>query len=384
MSDFTIISYPGTRDNSLLSLSEDRSRYMLPFGGKFRVVDFTLRNSFSCGARSTIIYNNFDDGLENYVNLYGPFQNSKFPPIKVISRDYSDIRHCYDIIMEANSSHYLIYNGDNPSIIDFNSIIKRYRAKRNKAVLYMLNIEGRPSMGHRILIAPRKTLLDVIDEAIEQERSSPNIFEMIMNIMINRGIKEDTFDALYWPVGNVPEYYELNRFIINNRSIIDLLYRDKLIQSKIEAESYARIGLNGRITGSFISDHCKINGHVENSIIYPGVEIQEGAKVKDSIILPFVKIGPDARITGTIIDESTDFSAENEVFNIGAGCRVGSEEQFIKNTDHPENLYSSITLIGKNCAIPPGIKIGGGCFISSGTSEKGFEKKKVIQDGDSV
>ena len=87
MEDFTIISYPASKDNTLLSLTESRSRYMLPFGGKFRVVDFTLRNSFSSGARSTIIYNNFEDGLEDYVDHYGPFTDMDFPPIKVISQE---------------------------------------------------------------------------------------------------------------------------------------------------------------------------------------------------------------------------------------------------------------------------------------------------------
>lgn len=42
MDNVTIISYPGPKDNSLLSLTDTRSRYMLPFGGRFRVIDFTL------------------------------------------------------------------------------------------------------------------------------------------------------------------------------------------------------------------------------------------------------------------------------------------------------------------------------------------------------
>ena len=83
MEDFTIISYPGTRNDLLLSLTESRSRYMLPIGGRFRVVDFTLRNSFTSRARTTIIYNNLDDDLEQYVDRYGPFGDMKFPPLRL-------------------------------------------------------------------------------------------------------------------------------------------------------------------------------------------------------------------------------------------------------------------------------------------------------------
>src|SRR4030042_3719251 len=127
MDNVSIISYPGAKDNSLLSLTQDRSRYMLPFGGKFRVIDFTLRNSFSAGARNTMIYSTIDDGIEDYVERYGPFKDMKFPPIKIVTRDYSDINTCYQLILDSNTRYYIIYNGDNPSIIDFQNILNKFR-----------------------------------------------------------------------------------------------------------------------------------------------------------------------------------------------------------------------------------------------------------------
>ncbi len=51
MEEVTIISYPGPRKNNLLSMAQMRSRYMMPFGGRSRVVDFTIRNSMVSGAR---------------------------------------------------------------------------------------------------------------------------------------------------------------------------------------------------------------------------------------------------------------------------------------------------------------------------------------------
>lgn len=397
MSDFTIISYPGTKDNSLLSLSEERSRYMIPFGGRFRVVDFTLRNSFSSGARSTIIYNNFDDTLEDYVKLYGPFDDSKFPPIKVVSRDYSDISHCYQIIMESNTEYYIIYNGDIPSIIDFNDIIKRFKKSGDKAILYRININGKPSMSNRILAATQEYLLDVVNQAIEEQRNSPNIFEMIINIMLNSGIKKKSADAMLWHMQSVNDYYDLNWQILKDRELFDMLYSEKVIRSMITAEGYAHLGKHAKVSGSFISDFCHINGTVQNSIIYPAAEIHEGAVVKNSIILPFVKIGPEARITGAVVDERTDLTIQpaegdteiteikkTKYMNIGRGCRIGSEEPFIKNSAHPRRLHSSITLIGKDCRLPDQIRIGGGCYVASGATAEKFGMKKVLNDGDSI
>ena len=70
MEDVTIISYPSTEQYQLLSLAEGRSRYMLPFCGKFRVVDFILGNARQSGARRTIIYSDVEDDLTGYVNRW--------------------------------------------------------------------------------------------------------------------------------------------------------------------------------------------------------------------------------------------------------------------------------------------------------------------------
>ncbi|MCU0847702.1 MAG: hypothetical protein MUD12_07425 [Spirochaetes bacterium] len=391
MNDFTIISYPGARDNSLLSLTDTRSRYMLPFGGRFRVVDFTIRNSFSSGARRTIIYNNYDDGLEDYVNLYGPFQDMKFPPIKVVSREYSDIRVSYNLIMDSNTDYYVIYNGDNPSIIDFTEIVKKFKSKKTGAMLFRLVMDGKPSMAYKVLIADQATLLDVINIAIEEGRESPNIFEMIINIMVNSGISKSSFEAYYWPIKSVVDYYRLNRGIIWTPELFGMLYRERIIQSQIKAEGYAYLGKHARIKNSLISDFCSIDGTVEDSIIYPGVEIGRNSVVRNSIVLPFVKIGPGARITTAIIDESERPAGPVEgadspeaLPSIGDGCIIGSTDEFIKSNDFSGTLFNSITLIGKDCRIPSGSRIGGACYVASGLGGSYFSGKKFLYDGSSL
>ncbi len=357
---------------------------MLPFGGRFRVVDFTLRNSFTSRARTTIIYNNLDDDLEQYVDRYGPFGDMKFPPIKVITREYSDIKVCYNLILESNTEYYLVYNGDNPSIIDFPAIIKKYKARKTGAVLFRLNLDGKPSMAHTLLVSDQKTLLNVVKAAIKDKQQAPNLFEMIINIMINAGIARSSFDAYYWPIKNVPEYYDLNREIIWNQEIFGMLYREEMIKSQIAAGGMAHVGRHGKIVRSFVSDFCKINGTVENSIIYPGVEIGDHAVVKDSIILPYNRIGAGARVVRSIIDERTDLAPESNYLNVGIGCRIGSGVEFIKNSDFPQSLFSSITLIGKDCRIADNARIGGGCYVQSGLGGEFQGAKKFLYDGTSL
>lgn len=384
MNNFTIISYPGSSITTLLSLTQNRSQYMLPFAGRFRVVDFTLRNSFSSEAKTTLIYSNYNDGLGEYVDQYGFSPTDKFPPVKIISRDYSDINLAYHLIMESNTDYYLIYNGDAPTIIDFKQIIKHYKSANSPSILYCLNMQGKPSMAYTVLVTVQRELLDVINNAMEVKSESPNIFEMIINTMINNGIPKSSFHAYYWPIKTVPEYYDINRHVISDPRIFSLLYHEKIIQSQIKAEGFAHVDKNAKITNSFISDYCHINGTVHNSIIYPGVKIEKNTHVTDSIILPYVKIAGNCRIVKTIIGERESLGPEDDAYNLDTNCRIGSSDEFIKNNDFPRILFNSITLISGDARIPEGTRIGGGCYLASGLNRDYFSNKKIIYDGMSV
>ena len=384
MDDFTVISYPGAKDQSLLSLTEGRSRYMIPFCGRYRVVDFTIRNSISAGAKRTVVYNNCEDDLEAYVENYGPFAQQSFPAIRVVSREYSDIQFCYSIIMGSNTQYYIIYNGDNPSVIDFGGLAEKFRKSRAPAVLYTLRLAEKASMAYTILIANQKSLLKVVNRAIDEERASPNLFEMIINSMINRGIKKESIHALYWPIKSIPDYHQLNLHIVKTPHLSSLVFGDAHLKGHIRRGGDARVGRSARVEGSFVSDGCRIDGTVKNSILFPGVEVGEKTMVKDSIVLPFNRIGEGARVIRAVIDERTAMPPQegaDSTFTVGPRCYVGSEGEQLKNNDFPLSIYRSITLIGRNCEIPEGSRIGGACYVAPGRGLEYFSKTKYLYDG---
>ncbi len=382
MKDCTVISYPSSKNNTLLSLAESSSRYMIPFGGRFRIVDFVIRNSALADAEQTIIYSDVEDNLEEYVNHYGPFDEDH-PAIKVVNREFADIKFCKHLIDESKSRIFIIYNGDNPSLIDLREVIGKYKKRKADSLLFKVMINGKPSMAYKLLVTSRKSILKNVNRIIKEKRESPNIWEMIINTMIHKGIGKSSFHAHYWPINSVVDFFNVNRELIFKRELLDLIYTDNIIKSQIRAQGHALIGEQGKITNSFMSDYCEINGYVENSIVYPGVIIGEGSVVRDSIILPFVKIGKGSRITRAIIDESSARD-DRDRLNIMDSCRIGSEEENIRNNDFPKWLNSSITLIGKDATIPDGSNIGGSCFIASGLGEEYFSKKKYLYDGDSI
>ncbi|HRU65032.1 MAG TPA: hypothetical protein P5566_04345 [Spirochaetota bacterium] len=381
MSGFTILSYPTEKNSTLLSLTTERSRYMLPLGGRFRIVDFTVRNSVSSGAKETIIFTNTQDHLEEYVNFYHEDYSEAGHPVRVYPFSQEDPSSVLEAISSSDASYFVLYNGDNPSVIDLSSILKKFKGTKKKGVLIKLKIAGKATMSQRVVISDKKTLVSVVKKALTEKYKSPNFFEMIINMLMHSGIGTSTVDALYWNINSVTDYYNLNRDIIWNEEISSLIYKDRIIKSQIKKEGFAMLDEYGIIKNSFVSDYCYINGKVENSIIFPGSEIHQGAVVRDSIILPFAKIGPNAKVINAIIDEGNDI---DERFIVGAGCRIGSEEKFIKNRDFPNILNNSITLIGRENFLPEGVFVGSACFIAHGKAQEYFLTKNRLEDGESV
>lgn len=379
---FTVISAPSIRDNGLLSLTESRSRYMLPFGGKFRVVDFTLRNSYALEAAYTILYTDTDDRLDKYIDDRNVLEDESVAHLVRVINSPS-IHDFLTMVTETNTTHYIIYNGDNPSIMDFKHLALRFAKKNSDAMLYLIETDSTSTMANKILIVKRKALLKALRKAIKDNVSAPNIVEMVVNLVINMGVKRDVYKTLYWPVNTIPEYYNVTRDIIWNPKILSLLYGEKIIKSRIAPPEmgYAVLGKHADISNSFMSDFCRINGRVENSVIYPGVIVEEKAVVRDSILLPFVHIGKGANVSCSVIDETTDISDDA---NIGAYCQIGSYEKQLKNEDYPQAIFSSLTLIGKNCRIPDRTKIGGACYIASDVNSGDFDRLLTIYNGLSV
>ena len=371
MSGFTILSYPTPKSDNLLSLTDSRSRYMLPIGGRFRVVDFTIRNSVSSHAKETIIFSTDEEELQKYLDEYTTESaGSNSHKISVYPFNTSRLESILEVLIGTETSYFVLYNGDNPSIINLSAVFEKFKASRKKALLVKLKINDKASMAYKVLICDKKTLISLIKKAIREKSRSLNIFEMMINALIHTGINSTTLDAYYWPINSVTEYYALNREIVWNKEISDALIREKIIKSNIKSNRFALLDEKCSVKNSFISDYCYINGKVENSIIFPCVDIDEGAVVIDSIILPFVKIGSGARIINSIVDETTIVDAKR--YNVGKNCRIGNEEKFIKNNDFPNILNSSITLIGKNNYIKENIFIGAACYVAPESSRTIF------------
>jgi glucose-1-phosphate adenylyltransferase len=124
-----------------------------------------------------------------------------------------------------------------------------------------------------------------------------------------------------------------------------------------------KLGSLAEVSRSIISDGAIINGKVVNSIISPGVFIEEGAQVYDSIVFNDSTISQGAIVNRCIVDKQVI---------IGAKAHVGWGDDMNPNHEEPENLKTGITLIGKRARVPEGIKIGRNCKVAPRVQKSDF------------
>ena len=202
--------------------------------------------------------------------------------------------------------------------------------------------------------------------------------------ILQRAIENDNVYAYpfygYWrDVGTIQTYWEANMDVIKKDSGISP--QEWNIRTNIESGSRladrppARFGFHTRVQSSLISAGSNIQGEVINSVLAPGVTVEEGAIVRDSILFADCTVEKDAVVDYSILDKRA---------HIGVGAVVGSgTNHTVVNRLNPSHLYTGITLIGKGSRIPAEHKIGRNCVINSLVDEEAYPGKS-IEDGETL
>ena len=175
----------------------------------------------------------------------------------------------------------------------------------------------------------------------EMEDTSNDFGKNIIPAMLDGGeaMYAYPFKGYWKDVGTVQSLWEANMELLLPDPALDLHDENWKIYSKNPNKPPHFIGGKAMVHNSIISEGCHVYGNIQNSILFPGVVVQEGAEIKDSIIMQNSVIGHGTAVYKSIIDEGGQ---------IGDKTVIGDE--------------SEITVIGNHAYI------GDGCRIMAGTT----------------
>lgn len=396
-------------------LSKTRSKSALPFAGKFRLIDFTLSNCINSGIEKIgVVTQYMPNSLRRHLGIGKPWDLDRENGGVTILQPYKgkegadwylgDAQSVYNNIsyLEQNPADevlllpgHLVYKMDYQKLLsehrknDADLTIAANNIPYNDASYFstldynhdfkLLNIfqtnnpkRNLVSMG--IFVFKKDLLIESLKKYCSQgavDFHSEIIPELIKN---NKDIYISKFDGFWRTIRTVQSYLQTNIETTENLPDINLYDKSWPIYTRSQAKPPVKFGSKSSSTKSLISNGAVINGRVEDSVISPGVYIEEGAFVKNSVVFNNCIIRKNAMVNKTIIDKNVE---------IKENVQIGYGSDFSVNSDAKDYLKNGLNLIAKDITIAENIKIARNCRINRSIKADEF-KDNIIKSGSTI
>ncbi|HEX9738727.1 MAG TPA: sugar phosphate nucleotidyltransferase, partial [Candidatus Limnocylindria bacterium] len=393
--------------------SQVRAKPGVPFGGKYRIIDFTLSNVVNSGLTDVGILTQYAPrSLIDHIGVGRPWDLDRshggvtlLQPFlgRGRNRDWyrgtaDAVLQNLDFIADRDPELVLILAGDHVYKMDYRPFVALHRAREadltvavrtvpladaNRFGILELGESGRVTRFVEKPARPTSNLVSMgvyafswplLREVLSAERL--DFGRDVLPAMVTSGRVVHGYEYRgYWQdIGTVDAYWQASMDLLADDPPIDLYETGWLIYTKSEERAPARIGSQAAVSRSMISHGCVVEGTVDHSILSPGVRVAPGAVVRDSIVMFDSEIGEGAVIDRAILDKECV---------VGAHARVGEGRVLRPNRSEPERLFSGLTLVGKKARVPARARIGRNCRIDPYVIESDFPRRRVAS-GDTV
>jgi glucose-1-phosphate adenylyltransferase len=405
----------GGQGDRLSVLSEERAKPAVPFGSRYRIIDFALSNCVNSGITKVGILTQYRPrSLNEHIGIGQPWGLDRESPDGTpgitllqpyLGRETSDwYRGTADAVYqnlyfveEARAEKLLILAGDHVYIMRYNDLlafhdqagadvtVPLYEVPIEEAHRYgvleidpdgrVISFEEKPekprsnliSMG--IYVFDRETLFR---ELIRDARAdgTHDFGRDVIPHMVASGQKVYGYRfSGYWrDVGTIESYYQANMDLLEDLPELNLYDPDQRVLTRMRGYPPPKVGRRAYISRSLLDQGCIINGHVEHSVLSPGVFVEEGAVVRDSIVFDDVRVATGAIIERSIIDK--------QVY-VGKNAYVGYGDDYTPNRERPDIVYAGITVVGKRAKLPAYIRVGRNVVIGPGVTAHGLDDNYI-------
>lgn len=370
----------GGQGSRLGVLTRKIAKPAVPFGGKYRIIDFPLSNCVNSGIEAVGILTQYQplvlneyigngqpwdlDGMHSGVNCLSPYQavdgadwysgtaNAIFQNINYIDR--------YD------PEYVVVLSGDHIYKMDYNKMLEYHKEKNAACTIAVIDVpleeasrfgilntheDGeiyefdekpeKPKSTHAsmgIYIFSYKELRKYLIEDDENKNSSHDFGKDVLPAMLNAGERMFAypFEGYWKDVGTIDSLWEANMDLLDTNVTLDL----KDIYSRNPMMPPHFVSNDAVIQNSLVADGCNVYGNLEFSILFSGVTIGKGATINSSIIMPGAVIEEGATVQFAII-------AENTV--VRKNAVVGAKPEDCANRDD-----WGIAVVGENAIIDEG------------------------------
>ena len=375
----------GGQGSRLYALTEKLAKPAVPFGGKYRIIDFPLSNCVNSGIDTVGILTQYQPlVLNEYIGNGQPWDLDRLyggvhvlPPYQKASGSdwYKGTANaiCQNIsfIERYNPKYVIILSGDQICKQDYSEFLKFHKEKNAEFSVAVMEVPWEEASRFGLMVAdendkitefqekpkdPKSNLAsrgsyifnwDILKQYLLEDDADPNSENDFGNNIIPNLLRDGRdmyayhFDGYWKDVGTIHSLWEANMEVLDpEHSGIDLFDENWKIYSRNSGMPGHHIAPTAHVENSMITDGCKVAGTVKHSILFTGVKVEEGAVVEDAVVMGQTVIRSGAVVKHCIV-------AENVL--IESDAVVGAM---------PEDGEDGVATIASNVRIGKGSKIG--------------------------
>lgn len=407
----------GGQGSRLGVLTKNVAKPAVSFGGKYKIIDFSLSNCINSGIDTVGVLTQYKPlELNNHIGIGKPWDMDRMNGGVTALAPYasSEIGEWYKGTANAifQNIHYVdkhdpeyvvVLSGDHIYKMDYAKMLQFHKEKNADATISVINVPIEEASRFGILNTnedgsiyefeekpkkPKSTLASmgvyvftwkVLREYLIKDDvltdSDHDFGKNILPTMLNdgKGMWAYRFDGYWKDVGTIDAYWESNIGLIKLVPDLNLYDPSWRIYTPNPVMPAHYIGSTGVIKKSLVAEGCKIYGEVYNSILFPGVTVEEGAKVVDSIVMSGTCIGKSSQINKCVISENV---------TVCDNVKAGFGDDTI-NSYKPNIYYSGITVVGRDAYLPQNAYLGKNVMIDEGVTIEDYSSIE-IPSGSSV
>ena len=372
----------GGQGSRLYVLTGDMAKPAVPFGGKYRIIDFPLSNCTNSGIDTVGVLTQYRplelnsyigsgqpwdlDGSTGGVHILPPYQGAKGGTW--YKGTANAIYQNLGFIDMHDPEYVVILSGDHIYKMDYSDMLARHKAANAACTISVMEVPWAEAPRFGIMSVDGDDMITEFAEKPKEPKS--NLASMGIYVFSWKALRQYLIDdentegsendfgkniipsmlannermaayrfAGYWKdVGTLESLWDANMDMLAPESGLDLRDRSWPIYARSVSAPPAFLGENSAVAHSAVNRGSVLEGVVENSVLSQNVTVGEGAAVRYSVLFPNVEVAPGAVVEYAILGEGC---------KIGPGCHVGGT---------PENTPEGwgLTVLGPGCELPEG------------------------------
>ncbi len=347
----------GGQGSRLYALTRHIAKPAVPYGGKYRIIDFPLSNCVNSGIETVGVLTQYQplelngyigsgqpwdlDRIDAGVHVLPPYQRNK--GADWYKGTANAIYQNINFIERYDPEYVLVLSGDHIYKMDYSKMLAAHKAKGAACTIAVLDVPKEEASRFGILNTNPDDSIYEFDEkpkvpkstlasmgiyiftweklrqylvADEQNPASHNDFgKDVLPAMLEAGepMFAYRFDGYWKDVGTIESLWEANLDLLNPKVPLDLSDPKWKIYSRNPGMPPQYLAPTATVQNSLITEGCDISGQVECSVIFAGVTIEEGAEIVNSILMPGTVVRRGAKVQYAILAENVEIGENAQV-----------------------------------------------------------------------